>query len=129
MKEKSEPNKAPEPTRETGSFLLPISLAARGSALAFAKMKERITILPDQVLLDGHDLLKLADSLAFLACFDSPSRKKEIRMHPSGTRIAMVWDSHGFVAYEDRPELRMSHLYLAFSPENTPEAPIDATKA
>jgi hypothetical protein len=88
-----------------------------------------LTVLSDQVLLDGHDLLKLKKSERFLACFGNPSRCRDIPMHPSGTRVAMVWDSLGLVAYEDRPELTMSHLYLAFAPKDTPERPKQACKS
>ena len=49
-------------------------------------------------------------------------------MHPSGTRVAMVWDSLGLVAYEDRPEGLMSHLHIAFSPADTPERPSQASQ-
>jgi hypothetical protein len=82
-----------------------------------------LTVLPQQVVLNRHDLLNLRESERFLACFGRPSRQREIPMHPSGTRVAMVWDEIGLVAYEDRPERLMSHLYLAFSPLNTPEHP------
>jgi len=85
-----------------------------------------LTILPNRVLLDGNDLLKLRESARFLACFGNPSRRRDIPMHLSGTRVAMVWDNLGLVAYEDRPELTMSHLYLAFDPNDTPERPKQA---
>lgn len=85
-----------------------------------------LTILPNKALLDGHDLLKLRESARFLACFGSPSRRRDIPMHPSGMRIAMVWDQLGLVAYEDRPEGLMSHLILAFDPKDTPERPTHA---
>ena len=88
-----------------------------------------VTILPNQVLLDGHDLLKLRESKLFLARFEAPSRHSEIAMHPSGTRAAMVWDHLGLVAYEDRPESLMSHLYLAFIPSVTPERPAQSSNA
>ena len=88
-----------------------------------------LTILPEKVLLDGHDLLKLRESQHFLACFGVPSRRRDIPMHPSGTRVAMVWDDLGLVAYEDRPELLMSHLYLAFDPNQTPERPIHSCRS
>jgi len=87
-----------------------------------------LTILPQQVLLNGHDLLNIRESERFLACFGQPSRQREIPMHPSGTRVAMVWDELGLVAYEDRPEGLMSHLYLAFNPLNTPEHPSKASQ-
>jgi hypothetical protein len=41
----------------------------------------------------------------------------------------MVWDNLGLVAYEDRPELKMSHLYLAFDPKDTPERPNHACES
>ncbi|MDB6025820.1 MAG: hypothetical protein JWM68_2043 [Verrucomicrobiales bacterium] len=88
-----------------------------------------VAILPDQVLLGGHDLLQLRETERFLACFEKPSRQREIPMHPSGTRVAMVWDSLGFVAYEDRPDRLMSHLYLAFDTKDTPEHPRNASNS
>jgi hypothetical protein len=88
-----------------------------------------LTILSHQVLLGGRDLLTLRESDRFLAGFDKPSRQRDIPMHPSGTRVAMVWDSLGIVAYEDRPERLMSHLIVAFSPTDTPERPSHASKA
>ena len=39
----------------------------------------------------------------------------------------MVWDESGLVAYEDLPERRMSHLWLAFMPSTTPEQPNQPT--
>src|SRR5262245_59086265 len=86
-----------------------------------------LTIHPDRVLLDGHDLLKLRESARFLACFGNPSRRRDIPMHPSGTRIAIVWDELGLVAYEDRPEGLMSDLILAFDTQDTTENPTRAS--
>ena len=83
-----------------------------------------LAIQPETALLDGHDLLKLRRSGNFLVRFGSPSRHRDIPMHSGGTRIAMVWDQIGFVAYEDRPETLMSHFILAFDPEETPERPV-----
>jgi hypothetical protein len=40
----------------------------------------------------------------------------------------MVWDDLGMVAYDDRPEGIMSHLYLALDPSVTPEQPLHASK-
>jgi hypothetical protein len=88
-----------------------------------------LTIHPKKVLLDGHDLLTLRESERFLTCFGNPSRRRDIPMHPSGTRVAMVWDQLGFVAYEDRPEGLMSHFILAFDPKETPEHPNHACKS
>ncbi len=82
-----------------------------------------LTILPDEVLLDGQDLLSMKEAEKFLAAFGPPSRQRAIPMHPKGTRIAMVWDQLGLVAYEDLPERLMTHLYLAFCPAETPEKP------
>jgi len=82
-----------------------------------------VAILPQQVLLDGHDLLQLREASRFLAAFGPPSRQRTIPMHPRGTRVAMVWDTLGLVAYADQPEGSMSHLHLAFIPEETPERP------
>lgn len=89
----------------------------------------RVHILPNQVILDGHDLLMLKEADRFLGCFEKPSRQRDIPMHPGGTRVAMVWDSLGFVAYEDRPERLMSHLYLAFDTKETPEHPSHPTES
>jgi len=86
----------------------------------------KLTILPERVLLDGHDLLAIGVSERFLGGFGNPTRRRDIPMHPSGTRVAMVWDHLGLVAYEDRPERLMSQLYLAFVPEDTPEHPSQA---
>ncbi len=86
-------------------------------------LEMNLTILPDKALLDGHDLLKVRESTRFLACFGTPSRRREIPMHPSGIRVAMVWDELGLVAYEERPEGLMNHLFLAFDPKETPERP------
>jgi hypothetical protein len=102
---------------------------AHGGQERYGGVQVSLTILPDQVLLDGHALLKLRESERFLACFGNPSRRREIPMHPSGTRVAMVWDDLGLVAYEDRPELTMSHLYLAFDPNQTPERPRQSYKS
>jgi|GEM_PF-3798611 len=88
-----------------------------------------LIILPHEVLLDGRDLLKLRNSAPFLAGLKRPSRQRDIPMHPRGTRVAMVWDDIGLVAYEDRPAHQMSHLYFAFSPADTPEHPHQASCA
>ena len=88
-----------------------------------------VTILADQVLIDGRDLLKLKESARFLACFHKPSRLRDIPLHPGGTRVAMVWDGLGLVAYEDRPQGLMSHLHPAFSPKDTPEQPSQTGKS
>ena len=88
-----------------------------------------LTIHPDKVVLDGHDLLTLRESKRFLAYFGSPSRHRDIPMHPHGTRVAMVWDQLGLVAYEDRPEGLMSHLIIAFDSKETPEHPSHAGKS
>ena len=101
-------NQNPSSTRQT----------SRPSAQAM-----NLAVLPQQVLLAGHDLLKLMGADRFLACFGQPSREREIPIPPDRTRVAMVWDGLGLVAYEDRPKGLMSHLYLAFRPERTPERP------
>ncbi len=88
-----------------------------------------ISVRPHQVLFGEHDLLEIRESKHFLACFEKPSRLRKIPMHPSGVRIAMVWDNLGLVAYEDQPEQLMSHLHIAFSPKDTPEQPSHASKS
>jgi hypothetical protein len=67
-----------------------------GSSLAFANPTEPIatvnqcvSITADAVTLLGHDLLAIRDSALFRQRFGSPGRQREIKMHPSGTRIAM----------------------------------------
>lgn len=91
-------------------------------------MTKRLTIAPGDVILDGHSLLSLRESQAFQKAFGAPTRRRDIKMHPSGTRVAMVWDELGLVAYEDQPEGYMSHLHLAFDPIETPERPSHPTK-
>jgi hypothetical protein len=86
-------------------------------------VNQRVSITADAVTLLGHDLLAIRDSASFRQRFGSPSRQREIKMHPSGTRIAMVWDDLGIVGYEDQPEGIMSHCHLAFDPSVTPEHP------
>ena len=86
-------------------------------------MNQRVSITADAVTLLGHDLLSVRDSASFRETFGSPSRQREIKMHPSGTRIAMIWDDLGMVGYEDQPEGIMSHCHLAFDPSVTPEQP------
>jgi hypothetical protein len=87
-----------------------------------------LSITSDAVTLFGHELLAIRDSASFRQTFGPPSRQRDIKMHPSGTRIAMVWDDLGMVAYDDRPEGIMSHLYLALDPSVTPEQPLHASK-
>jgi hypothetical protein len=94
-----------------------------------ALMTEILTVLPDEILFLGRDLLLLRDATAFRDSFGAPSRSRDIKMHPSGIRVAMVWDDIGLVAYEDLPEGLMSHLHLAYDPSETPEHPIRASTA
>ena len=89
----------------------------------FVPVNQRLSIIADAVTLLGHDLLAIRDSASFRQRFGSPSRQREIKMHPSGTRIAIVWDDLGIVGYEDQPEGIMSHCHLAFDPSVTPEQP------
>lgn len=89
----------------------------------------KLVIRPQSVLLDQLDLVQLHDSERFLASFGPPSRRREIKMHPRGIRVAMVWDESGIVAYEDVPERQMSHLYLAFITTVTPEQPTQPSTA
>src|SRR5262249_25068438 len=89
----------------------------------------KLTVLPRRVLLDGLDLLTLKESDRFLASFGQSSRRRDIPMHPSGICTAMVWGLIGLVAYEDRPDRLMSHLYLAFSSADTPEHPERSSNA
>jgi hypothetical protein len=90
-------------------------------------MSKRIVIRPSNVVLDGHDLLAFQDSESFRTAFGPPTRQRDIKMHPSGTRVAMVWDHLGLVGYEDLPERRMSHIHLAFDVDETPEQPKQPT--
>lgn len=92
-------------------------------------MFERVTILPQEVLIDEFPLSRLYDLEAFLAAFAQPSRQRDIPMHPSGVRVEFVWDALGMVAYADLPEKRMSHLYIALSCEHTPGNPQVASAA
>lgn len=86
-----------------------------------------ISITTDAVTLLGHDLLSIRESALFRRAFGSPTRHRDIKMHPSGTRVAMIWDDLGIVAYDDQPEGLMSHLHLAFDPSVTPEHPLHST--
>jgi len=90
-------------------------------------MIQSLVIRPTSVMLWGQDLLLLHGASLFREAFGPPSRSREIKMHPSGVRVAMVWDNLGLVAYEDRPEGFMSHLHLAFDPSATPERPSHAS--
>jgi hypothetical protein len=90
-------------------------------------MTKHIVIRPNSVVLGDHDLLVLQDSESFKAAFGPPTRHRDIKMHPSGTRVAMVWDHLGLVGYEDLPERRMSHIHLAFDVRETPEQPKQPT--
>jgi len=86
-------------------------------------MSSSIIVEPSGVTLFGYDLLNLRSPECFRAAFGNPSRSREIKMHPGGTRIAMVWDNLGLIAYEDCPEACMSHLHMAFDPHESPEIP------
>lgn len=88
-----------------------------------SSVSQRLSVTAGAVTFLGHELLSIRDSTSFRQTFGSPSRQRDIRMHPSGTRIAMVWDDLGLVGYEDQPEGSMSHLLLAFDPSVTPEQP------
>jgi hypothetical protein len=82
-----------------------------------------VDIRPDAFLFDGVDLDSLRrepDILSLLGQFD---RHEDIRCQPSGYRRRMVWDSRGLVAYSDYPEDRLSHIQIAFDPEETPSKP------
>ena len=86
-------------------------------------MISSIIISPESVSLFGHELPGLHPAPLFRTALGQPSRSRDIKMHPGGIRIAMVWDALGLVAYEDQPEATMSHLYVAFDPVETPERP------
>lgn len=87
-------------------------------------MSSRIIISPHDVTLMRWSLLDLREARLFCKAFGAPSRSRDIKMHPGGTRVTMVWDSLGLVAYEDQPDARMSHLHIAFDPNETPEHPL-----
>src|SRR5688572_13167946 len=87
-------------------------------------MSASMIIMSNEVVLLGRSLLSLHDAKLFRDAFGFPSRSRDIKMHPSGTRVAMVWDALGLVAYEDLPDGYMSHLHVAFDPHETPEHPM-----
>ena len=92
-------------------------------------MSAIISISPSDVILMGRGLLDLRNPRLFRDAFGAPSRWRDIKMHPSGTRVAMVWDSLGLVAYEDQPDASMSHLHIAFDSSETPEHPMEPSTA
>lgn len=92
-------------------------------------MPPRIQIAPGSVSLFGHPLPPLRQAEAFRTALGPPSRSRDIKMHPGGIRIAMVWDALGLVAYEDQPDGTMSHLHVAFDPDETPERPLHSSQS
>lgn len=87
------------------------------------QMPTLIKICPHAFLFAGVDLdslLRESDLLNLLGPFD---RYDDTPCHPEGFRRRMVWDKQGLVGYSDHPEDRLSHMQIAFDPDDTPGRP------
>jgi len=84
-----------------------------------------VLLTSSTVCFDGQPVGRSLDTAGMERWAGVALRSRDIPLHPSGVRAAHV-SAKGIVWYVDQPENRVSHLFFALSPDDTPERPVAA---